>query len=73
MHICTYGTPHKKFTFHNYGKQYLAYVSTIQVQITLQESTLTKVRRYVRNLTYVSTYSRRARLLFSDIRSHYSI
>ena len=73
----------KKFTFRNHGKPYLAYVSTIQVRLTLEENTLTKVCSHVRNLTYVSTYGARGccnkkvacilQLPFSDIRSHYSI
>ena len=50
----------KKFTLRNHGKAYLAYVSMIQVRLTLEESSLTKVRNYVCNLTYVSTYGAHA-------------
>ena len=63
----------KKFTFRNHGKPYLAYVSTIQVRITLEESTLMKVRRYVRNLTYVSTYGACTRALQQKGSMHFAI
>ena len=57
--LCCYGTPHNKFTLRNHGKPYLAYASTIQVRLTLEESTLTKVRTQ----SYLRIYIRCTRVL----------